>query len=359
MDNSQNGIIINVDPSLGTARAGRIWIPVPAEGVPAELLAVEQDTQYAHGYRPVRAALCTREQFEADRNRNHPALTVQSPDWNGVATAARAIAAETAAYRAAEAAKEAEYAATRDAEIAAIAAEVVTPGPTEHLAYNPHTPWQAWSVERYIRLRGDAVDILRSECERRNRATESTWLASVSSLTDNELADLSENARANLPRDLAARAEAVREARKEAAESANMRAIEAALSTAPSHVLERWQAERLPKSELTEALANVAFAALDLPRYEKLQDSDVEHSDECDDQSDTRVRTTEYDGELDAEEWESWKTVKAAIEAAGFEAELRKAEIYCATCRESHTRLQARATTTIGGINVMRNYAIG
>jgi hypothetical protein len=205
-----------------------------------------------------------------------------------------------------------------------------------------------------------ALGRLEKEAARRAEIANAEWHARMHAASPRELSQLSWEEARNLSADDTKRLAAYRAAQRAQQEEANEAAIEAALQSAPAHVLGRWRDGRLPEAELKRALCDVAFAEIGLPPYVKIDDSELEHSDDCD-EPDARVSSEEYGGELDAEEWESWTAAKTAIEAAGFEPELRQVRMYCANdgCDNVVTKLQARASTEIGGVSLVRGYAIG
>jgi N-acetylmuramoyl-L-alanine amidase CwlA len=88
-----------------------------------------------------------------------------------------------------------------------------------------------------------------------------------------------------------------------------------------------------------------------------LEDPDLDHDDECG-YAEPKYRHEEYSGELNAEEWISWKAAKSTIESAGFAATLRIAVLSCSNCDASIYRLKARATTSVGGLTVWKEYAV-
>ena len=233
-------------------------------------------------------------------------------------------------------------------------------------SYNTYAPSDARYSDRYKSI----LSRLEKEAERRTVALREQWQTRMSAASPEELARLSHSERRNLSAENEQRLAAYLSAQR-ANEEANDRAkaeenrskIEAALQSSPAHVLGRWRDGRLPESELKRALCDVAFAAIDLQRYVKISDSELSHSEDCREcyEPDPRVSSSVYTGDLDAEEWESWIAEKAVIEAAGFDPELRQVRLYCANdgCDNVVTKLQARVATEIGGVSLVRSYAIG
>lgn len=355
---ARNGIAIFVDPKLGKTNAGLIWLPVPDTGVPEWMLLLERELCNGTVMHPIRDALCDKSGFGKSENR---ALNVTDATWEAVEAAAESLRADLAELAANAAKAKAEC----DALIAEYEAAIANPEPSRLLT-REEAPWgYDWdfkyeSIEGANQEHRSALDRVREKAriEARKRSCESA-VSFANRASDVEFMaafDYSAASRFGLTD----RRNQIEENQKAATRDAERLAIRTRLADAPAHILERFDAGRLPEDELKSALANAIFGAIDLPRYEKIEDSKVEHDESCDD-PEIKVKTCEYTGELDAEEWESWKAAKAAIESAGFEAELRQVTAYC-TCRDcggSVSRLQARVEAEAGGVTVIRAYAVG
>lgn len=219
---------------------------------------------------------------------------------------------------------------------------------------------------RYVRASCSLESDLQAEANRRNGEFKAARRAEFDKLTDEQLAalkdpdihELSPDAASRRRRAIAAIEEA-KEALEQAKKDRETAEIRAALVAggAPEHVLERLDDGCLPDTERNEYLRNAVFRSIELTPFRKLEDSDLDHDNECD-CAEPKYKHSDYDGELDAEEWILWKAAKAAIESAGFEAVLRITKLSCENCEASTYRLKARATTTVGGLTVWKEYAV-
>lgn len=355
---ARNGIAISVDPKLGKTSAGLIWLPVPESGMPEWMLQLERKGCHGELWHPIRDALC--EEHRGGATGVHP-IAVSDATW----TAVESFAEDLRTKMEAEAAKTAAANAECDALIAEYEAAIANPEPSRLLTRSD-APWgHAWDC-KYDSTPGSdlehktALDHARgaAQSEAMRRSKENAVAFADRASDDEFMAAFDFFAAQKF--DLLERRSRIEKARNEATKAANQAAIRTALAGAPAHIVERWEAGRLPESELKSALASALFGAIDLQRYEKIEDSEVEHDENCSD-PEIKVKACEYDGELDAEEWESWKAAKAAIEAAGFEAELRQVTAYCTDddCSGSVSRLQARVEAEVGGVTVIRAYAVG
>jgi hypothetical protein len=351
---NENGIVIDVSPSLGLSRAGEMWLPLPDSGMPSDSLSLSD------GYRTIAQLLCTRWTFESGRD--YWSLSVTSTDWAGVErriSELRLEAAAKAAEIAAATAKESKLLALVDAAIA-------DPNPSMLLTRADTDPCSPWDWHQHPDYGWSAVanDRLRSEGSRRNGAARDSWNESLRALPDGEFL----RACGGHPRESCVdeenktRLRDVRSATREAENKAKSDAICAAFAKAwaPSHVTERYLAGVLPDHERDTWLNNAAFSTILLPTFTPLTVDDCpDHSDECRD-PEVKFSGAEYDGELDSDEWESWKLVKSTLELAGFQPQLRISRVYCNDDRcDAHAySLHARVETVIGGITVRREYAV-
>lgn len=354
---ARNGIAISVDPKLGKTSAGTIWLPVPETGVPEWMLNVTR-TYAGSTLRPIRGALC-----ESAKVFDHGVVPLQVLDatWEAVVAAAESLRAEMVE----RAAKAAEANAECDALIAEYEAAIANPEPSRLLTRD-EAPWgYDWDfnyehVESADQDRKNALGGAREKArtEARKRSLESAVSFADRATDDEFMAAFDYSAASRF--DLLGRRDRIIKEQKDAQKAAEQAAIRAKLVGAPAHIVDRWESGRLPESELKSALANALFGAIDLPRYEKIDDNEVKHDDACSD-PEIKVKSAEYTGELDAEEWESWKAARGAIDAAGFEAELRQVTAYCTDgdCKGAVSRLQARVESEVGGVTVIRAYAVG
>jgi hypothetical protein len=311
----KNVVITHIAASLGLSQAGRILVPVPETGVPAEYLealalylATEEE-----------AAECGRPYSGARWHRKYE-LEVTAPGWDGVLARAEELA------RAAESA-----AVKQAAEEAAVLAEAVV------------------ASEFLDALEGE--DLL--------AAYDRLSYAVKQALHDTPAAG---------------RVQQAAQARREAARvreapppppppprAANVAAIRAVLVSGgcEEHVIARYDAGRLAEETRDKILADVAFAAITLEPYEPLADGDLEHDDDCE-EAEPVYRTGDYTGSLTAAEWSAWVAAKAAIEGAGCTAALRLVTLSCRapSCWAKVLCLQAVAEATIGGVRLRCRYAI-
>lgn len=363
---AKNGIAINIPASLGLSQAGLIWLPLPEGGLEASWL--EETSRFGA---KLSRALCREEDL---RDRNVSPIDVDRPDWSGVE---RWVAISVARREKAAAEKAAERAAA-EAATPIVDAAIANPGSSELLIQSEPTnvrPWGEWDWSRGSVLASTDVawdglcERLRVEARRRNAEARQQWADRIALLNDDELRAFTKGAvyhggtRDHLSRETLARIDAAAKRDSEAEQTAIELQLRAALSAAPAHVLERFEAGFLPADELERYLSDAAFGSISLPLYQDLTDDDYEHSDECDGGK-IKINGRAYnqdDDTLDAEEWSSWTVAREACSAAGLEAQLRVSRVYCTEedCDNAVYRLSARVTATIGGITVKRDYAVG
>lgn len=349
---NENGIAIFIDPSLGLARAGRMWLQLPESGFPADAL----DLYY--GSYVVSRSLCTRQQF--DVHHDIRSLSVDSPDWAGVERKIDELRAESEKKAAAKAAEDLARAVTKSRVDAAIA----NPEPSDLLTRDESHPWSPWDFCCSGIPSSVGCGALQNETTRRNRAANEEWNALLAQMDDDQfvLSCGGHPRESQINPDNKSRLRTIRAARDAAQNAAKTAEVTAAFAkaNAPSHVTERFVAGVLPNSERDEWLSTAAFGAITLPAFVWLTDADLpEHGEDCQ-EPEVKFSGAEYEGELDADEWASWKSVKAALESAGFEPELRFSKVYCSdnSCCACAYRLKARVTATIGGVTVTQEYAV-
>lgn len=257
-----------------------------------------------------------------------------------------------------------------DAEAAEIDAAIADQKPSNWLRHYNSTPWKPWSTS-HVSSNHPARTRLEAECKRRNELARVAWQHSLSQMGNEELlGQVNYQSEQHLPDELLQRVQQIKADRDAAAEEAATKeaAIKEAeirekLTSAPAHVLERYNAGFLPDDELQTQLANVAFGSVDLPLFDELTEDDIEHSDECY-AAKPKFTSREYNkpgDTLDAEEWASWSAVHDVLQAAGFEPELRISKGWCQddNCDANASRLKARITAVVGGISLQREYAVG
>lgn len=158
MINQTNGIHLNVRAAVGGAYAGRHWIPVPADGVPSDLLPA------------VKRYLAARE----DRPELTTGLDVDAPTWESVrAEVGRQAAAE----------------ATRDEEIAAAIAEGLARWrreAAEYLAGGAVFPGLSFhaGVAGSRSAPQAEFDAVKAEKDRRDRDAAATKMAAAATLVE-------------------------------------------------------------------------------------------------------------------------------------------------------------------------------
>lgn len=127
---------------------------------------------------------------------------------------------------------------------------------------------------------------------------------------------------------------------------------------------QRWLAGLLPTDEFLGAVREVAFASLaNFPRYEKLRNDDIEHSDECDDVANAIVVSDdEPAAELTADEWDRFVAIREAINRdpaipRGAKVEPLVRTISCA-CGQSAARKSVRVEVEYLGRMLSRKYGL-
>lgn len=125
--------------------------------------------------------------------------------------------------------------------------------------------------------------------------------------------------------------------------------------------VERFDADVLPEEELRHVAMQKFFGGINLPTYKPIDESKVQHSDDCD-RPDARFCSSDHDGKpLTSAQWASLKKVRAAA-PEGSEVSVREHRGWCNTdaCDASGvTRYGVRVSISWAGLVLVQEYACG
>lgn len=123
--------------------------------------------------------------------------------------------------------------------------------------------------------------------------------------------------------------------------------------------VERYDAGVLPTSEFDTVAKRSLFGWINVPLYVPLKDSDVEHSEHCDD-GEVKFATSHHDGALKKGQWETLKRIREAAPKDA-EVEVREHRGYCNDCDHGvihEIRLGVRVSIKWAGETYTREYGL-